>query len=78
MLTQLSPFLSSFAAGRLGWTETKLNEALLPVLKRMNATESLQTKVTNFFNSSGAAPRHQTTPIKSKRMRAAITRIKGT
>ncbi len=68
---------SSFAADRLGWAETKVNEALLPVLKRMNTALCLQTKVTYFLPSCGSAPPQQATPIKSRRIRAAVTRIKG-
>ena len=69
----------SFAESRIGWKEEKVNEVLLPVLKKMNAKDSTQTKVTQFFTKS-TAPQSTATrgkAIKSRRIRNAIARIRG-
>lgn len=81
----------SFAEDRIGWKEDKVNELLLPVLKKLNtATSTGQAKLTDFFSSgagvssaSGTLPTSQPlqgrgrATIRSKRLRCAITRIKG-
>lgn len=78
----------SFAVDRIGWKQEKVNELLLPVLKKINAKPSGQAKLTQFFPTGPAAHVSGTLvtgelgggqgrAIRSKRLRCAITRIKG-
>ena len=68
----------------MGWSQEKVDEILLPVLKRMNARESQrQRKITQFLPSlpssssspSLASPTKQRRSIKSRRIRNVVARL---
>ena len=69
---------------KMGWSQEKVDEMLLPVLKRINARESQrQQKITQFLLSlpssssspSLASPTKQRRAIKSRRIRNVVARL---
>lgn len=75
-----------FTFEKMGWRQEKVDEILLPVLKRMNARESQrQPKITQFLpslpSSSSSSPpslaslTKQRRSIKSKRIRNVVARL---
>lgn len=65
--------LREFSAEKLGWSKSKTDEILMPVIKRMNLGSS-QTKIDSFFNNIRLVKEPKTT---SKRLREAIAKSKG-
>lgn len=59
----------------MGWSQEKVDEILLPVLKRMNARESQTQKKITQFMSSLPSPSKQKRTIKSKRIRNVVARL---
>ena len=62
----------------MGWTQEKVDEILLPVLKRVNARESqTQKKITEFLPTIGptSPPNRQKRVIKSRRIRNVVARL---
>ncbi|XP_022098685.1 DNA repair protein complementing XP-G cells-like isoform X2 [Acanthaster planci] len=62
--------LRDFAKDKLGWTRTKTDEILLPVMKKLNE-KGTQSKITAFFPSEGGEPRKVT----SKRLKRVLRHL---
>uniref|UniRef100_A0A8D0GF50 DNA repair protein complementing XP-G cells n=1 Tax=Sphenodon punctatus TaxID=8508 RepID=A0A8D0GF50_SPHPU len=60
--------IREFCQSRFGWTKTKTDEILLPVLKQMNAQQT-QLRIDSFFRLA----QHEKQAIKSQRLRRAVT-----
>ena len=69
-----------FAFEKMGWSQERVDDLLLPVLKRMNARESqTQKKITEFLPAIGPtsppASVKQRRAIKSRRIRNVVARL---
>lgn len=66
----------SFGESRIGWSVDKVNQLLLPVLKRINSKGTAQPKITQFFTKEGPKI-HPSKAIQSRRLRNAVARIQS-
>ncbi|XP_007066305.2 DNA excision repair protein ERCC-5 [Chelonia mydas] len=60
--------IREFCQSCFGWTRTKTDEALLPVLKQLNSQQT-QLRIDSFFRLA----QHEKQAIKSQRLRRAVT-----
>ncbi|XP_014342998.1 DNA excision repair protein ERCC-5 [Latimeria chalumnae] len=60
--------IREFCGSRFGWSRTKLDEVLLPVMKQLN-TQQTQLRIDSFFRLE----QHERQAIKSQRLRRAVT-----
>uniref|UniRef100_A0A8C3XPH5 DNA repair protein complementing XP-G cells n=1 Tax=Chelydra serpentina TaxID=8475 RepID=A0A8C3XPH5_CHESE len=60
--------IREFCQSSFGWTRTKTDEALLPVLKQLNSQQT-QLRIDSFFRLA----QHEKQAIKSQRLRRAVT-----
>uniref|UniRef100_A0A8C8SVU8 DNA repair protein complementing XP-G cells n=1 Tax=Pelusios castaneus TaxID=367368 RepID=A0A8C8SVU8_9SAUR len=60
--------IREFCQSCFGWTKTKTDEALLPVLKQLNSQQT-QLRIDSFFRLA----QHEKQAIKSQRLRRAVT-----
>ncbi|NXG50975.1 ERCC5 protein, partial [Psilopogon haemacephalus] len=63
--------LCTFCRDHFGWTRTKVDEILLPVLKQLNMQQT-QLRIDSFFRLA----QHEKQAIKSQRLRRAVTCLK--
>ncbi|XP_033637600.1 DNA repair protein complementing XP-G cells-like [Asterias rubens] len=63
--------LRDFARDKLGWTRSKADETLLPVIKRLNE-KKIQSKISSFFHLE-TQPRQVT----SKRLKRVLNRLRN-
>ncbi|XP_077987460.1 DNA excision repair protein ERCC-5 homolog [Glandiceps talaboti] len=63
--------LREFANEKFGWSKTKIDELLLPVMKKLSEKSS-QPKISAYFPTEFSTPRK----IKSKRVQQVLNRIK--
>ncbi|NXI69384.1 ERCC5 protein, partial [Anseranas semipalmata] len=61
----------SLAKNHFGWTRTKIDEVLLPVMKQLNLQQT-QLRIDSFFRLA----QHEKQAIKSQRLRRAVTCLK--
>ena len=59
----------------MGWSVEKVDELLLPMMKRMNTKLRAQPQITQFFPNLPKI--HQRKAIESRRVRNAVTRIRN-
>ncbi|KAA0202148.1 hypothetical protein HAZT_HAZT009805 [Hyalella azteca] len=65
--------LREFTADKLGWSRSKTDEILIPVMKRLSVKSS-QTRIDTFFNNVRLV---KDTKVTSKRLQEAIARSRG-
>ncbi|KAF2366659.1 Proteasome assembly chaperone 3 [Trinorchestia longiramus] len=65
--------LIEFTAEKLGWSRSKTNEILVPVMKRLSIKSS-QTRIDTFFNNVRLV---KDTKVTSKRLQEAIAKSRG-
>ncbi|XP_009867769.1 PREDICTED: DNA repair protein complementing XP-G cells [Apaloderma vittatum] len=63
--------IREFCQDHFGWTRTKIDEILSPVLKQLNLQQT-QLRIDSFFRLA----QHENQAIKSKRLRRAVTCLK--
>ncbi|XP_068017625.1 DNA excision repair protein ERCC-5 [Melanerpes formicivorus] len=63
--------IREFCRDRFGWTRTKVDEILLPVIKQLNMQQT-QLRIDSFFRLA----QHEKQAIKSQRLRRAVTCLK--
>ncbi|XP_056183087.1 DNA excision repair protein ERCC-5 [Falco biarmicus] len=63
--------IREFCQDRFGWTRTKIDEILLPVIKQLNLQQT-QLRIDSFFRLA----QHEKLAIKSQRLRRAVTCLK--
>ncbi|XP_040192115.1 DNA repair protein complementing XP-G cells isoform X2 [Rana temporaria] len=63
--------IREFCESRFGWYRSKTDEALLPVLKQLNAQQT-QRRIDSFFR----VEQHEAHTLKSQRLRRAVTCMK--
>ncbi|XP_009903548.2 DNA excision repair protein ERCC-5 [Dryobates pubescens] len=63
--------IREFCQDRFGWTRTKVDEILLPVIKQLNMQQT-QLRIDSFFRLA----QHEKQAIKSQRLRRAVTCLK--
>lgn len=63
--------IREFCESRFGWYRSKTDEALLPVLKQLNAQQT-QLRIDSFFR----VEQHEAHTLKSQRLRRAVTCMK--
>ncbi|XP_025945416.1 DNA repair protein complementing XP-G cells isoform X2 [Apteryx rowi] len=63
--------IREFCQDHFGWTRTKIDEVLLPVLKQLNSQQT-QLRIDSFFRLA----QHEKQAIKSQRLRRAVTCLK--
>ncbi|XP_030331760.1 DNA repair protein complementing XP-G cells-like [Strigops habroptila] len=63
--------IREFCQNRFGWTRTKTDEILLPVMKQLNLQQT-QLRIDSFFRLE----QHEKIAIKSQRLRRAVTCLK--
>ncbi|NXW34869.1 ERCC5 protein, partial [Phaetusa simplex] len=61
----------TFCQNHFGWTRTKIDEILLPVIKQLNLQQT-QLRIDSFFRLA----QHEKQAIKSQRLRRAVTCLK--
>ncbi|NXL93756.1 ERCC5 protein, partial [Alectura lathami] len=61
----------TFCKDHFGWTRTKIDEVLLPVIKQLNLQQT-QLRIDSFFRLA----QHEKQAIKSQRLRRAVTCLK--
>ncbi|NXT91585.1 ERCC5 protein, partial [Anhinga rufa] len=61
----------TFCKDHFGWTRTKIDEVLLPVIKQLNLQQT-QLRIDSFFRLA----QHEKLAIKSQRLRRAVTCLK--
>ncbi|NXI56425.1 ERCC5 protein, partial [Chloroceryle aenea] len=61
----------TFCQNRFGWTRTKIDEVLFPVIKQLNLQQT-QLRIDSFFRLA----QHEKQAIKSQRLRRAVTCLK--
>ncbi|XP_072033149.1 DNA excision repair protein ERCC-5-like [Amphiura filiformis] len=62
--------LREFASAKLGWNRSKIDEMLLPVLRKLNEKQ-VQSKINHYFPTEDNEPR----PIKSKRLQRVLKKF---
>ena len=73
-------YVTRYALDKMGWAQDKVDEVLLPVLKRMNTKEP-QKKISHYFSSSpsssgsGLQQQQQRKSIKSQRIRNVVASL---
>lgn len=65
--------LRMFATGTMGWTRQKVDEILLPLMKKLSQQRSAQARITKYFASTS----HTVTRKKSKRVMRAAAALTG-
>ncbi|XP_027299641.2 DNA excision repair protein ERCC-5 isoform X1 [Anas platyrhynchos] len=63
--------IREFCKDHFGWTRTKIDEVLLPVMKQLNLQQT-QLRIDSFFRQA----QHEKQAIKSQRLRRAVTCLK--
>ncbi|XP_053912924.1 DNA excision repair protein ERCC-5 [Cuculus canorus] len=63
--------IREFCQNHFGWTRTKIDEILLPVMKQLNLQQT-QLRIDSFFRLA----QHEKQTIKSQRLRRAVTCLK--
>ncbi|KAM6382848.1 DNA excision repair protein ERCC-5-like isoform 1-T1 [Alca torda] len=63
--------IREFCQNHFGWTRTKIDEILLPVIKQLNLQQT-QLRIDSFFRLA----QHEKQAIKSQRLRRAVTCLK--
>ncbi|XP_062422774.1 DNA excision repair protein ERCC-5 [Rhea pennata] len=63
--------IREFCQDHFGWTRTKIDEVLLPVLKQLNSQQT-QLRIDSFFRLA----QHEKQAIKSQRLRRVVTCLK--
>ncbi|XP_035174362.1 DNA repair protein complementing XP-G cells homolog isoform X2 [Oxyura jamaicensis] len=63
--------IREFCKDHFGWTRTKIDEVLLPVMKQLNLQQT-QLRIDSFFRLA----QHEKQAIKSQRLRRAVTCLK--